>query len=169
MVCFNPTLGDIDDRVRAIASALGYRSVLWTFDSTDTGATPTTTAPAEIAKWLTAQAGFITLQHDISAVTTKIAIDALKLLKAPALQTKPQPVAQCLGIAQAQWYKSGSSGSGTIGTNTATATTSATTATSAAGNGTSPNIQGKSSGATSGTSFAALWWTAISFIVAMLI
>jgi hypothetical protein len=76
-----------------------------------------TSAPVEIAKFFTAQAGFITLQHDISTTTTKIAIDALALMKTTTLGTKPQPVSQCIGIPAAQWYKaeSGSGGSGSGG------------------------------------------------------
>jgi len=40
--CFRPPYGDIDDRVRAVAKALGLRVILWTTDSFDweVGATP---------------------------------------------------------------------------------------------------------------------------------
>jgi peptidoglycan/xylan/chitin deacetylase (PgdA/CDA1 family) len=43
--CWRPPFGDIDDRIRAIAAALGLQSILWKYDSFDWkvnagGATP---------------------------------------------------------------------------------------------------------------------------------
>lgn len=33
--CWRPPYGDIDDRIRAIASGLGLRTIIWTYDSND--------------------------------------------------------------------------------------------------------------------------------------
>ena len=33
--CFKPPYGDIDDRIPAIAHALGLRVILWQYDSND--------------------------------------------------------------------------------------------------------------------------------------
>ncbi|OAX32107.1 glycoside hydrolase/deacetylase [Rhizopogon vinicolor AM-OR11-026] len=33
--CWRPPMGDVDDRVRAIAHALGLRTIIWTYDSND--------------------------------------------------------------------------------------------------------------------------------------
>lgn len=111
----------MDDRVRAIVSALGYRTIYWTTsptenpdrDSNDAGQTGTTAAMAQavlarIQSWFFAQPGFISLQHDNSNFTVQIAIDALNLIKAnTTFPLKPQPVGQCQGLTPAQWYKSG--------------------------------------------------------------
>ncbi|KAK7034576.1 hypothetical protein VNI00_012204 [Paramarasmius palmivorus] len=40
--CFRPPQGDIDDRIRAIAAALGLRTVLWKYDTDDTIPVPGT-------------------------------------------------------------------------------------------------------------------------------
>ncbi|KAI8815163.1 hypothetical protein BJ742DRAFT_782568 [Cladochytrium replicatum] len=110
---FRPPYGDMDDRVRAIVSALGYRIVVWTapdFESGDTGATAAgtatyTTVVNKTQSWaqLPASApGFISLQHDINNVTTSIAIatvDSIRAAKAAnALNVKPMPAGQCAGI-----------------------------------------------------------------------
>ncbi|KAF8545861.1 hypothetical protein OG21DRAFT_1325721 [Imleria badia] len=33
--CWRPPFGDVDDRIRAIAHALGLRTIIWTYDSND--------------------------------------------------------------------------------------------------------------------------------------
>ena len=43
--CFRPPYGDIDDRIHAVAHALGFRVILWQSDSNDwqVGTIPTVT------------------------------------------------------------------------------------------------------------------------------
>ena len=107
---FRPPYGDIDDRVRAIAHALGLRTVLWNYVSDDTSAS--SPAGAEkvlntIKSWFTITSGFISLQHDINPTTTQIAISALSAIKtlAAGFTLKPQPVGQCIGLSPSQWYQ----------------------------------------------------------------
>ncbi|KAJ3168005.1 chitin deacetylase [Geranomyces variabilis] len=101
---FRPPYGDIDDRVRAIAGALGYRSVIWSVDSEDASMTVSAAnsalVRATIQSWGKAQPGFISLQHDISTFTSQIAVDALGDIKAlgSAYPLKIQNVAQCTGL-----------------------------------------------------------------------
>ncbi|KAJ3173874.1 chitin deacetylase [Geranomyces variabilis] len=104
---FRPPCGDIDDRVRAIASALGYRAVIWTNTRDDTAADVTTqTAAASqqieatIKTWFTPQPGFVSLQHDIDDFTTKIGIDTLSAIAAAgaSFPLKPQPVGTCVNL-----------------------------------------------------------------------
>ena len=44
--CFRPPYSDIDDRIRAVAHALGLHVILWQYDSNDlqVGTTPTVTS-----------------------------------------------------------------------------------------------------------------------------
>jgi hypothetical protein len=102
---FRPPYGDCDDRVRAIATALGFRTVFWSDDSKDTSRLSATPPPAVISDWFSAQPGFISLQHDISPTTVEIAINALVDARETTLGSIPQPVSQCQGIAPSQWYK----------------------------------------------------------------
>lgn len=95
-----PPYGDVDDRVRAIFSALGYRNVLWTTnpprDSQDT--TTATNIRQVIRSWFVSQAGFISLQHDIVPATTSIAIDTVHAIIADAsFPLHIKTVAQCIG------------------------------------------------------------------------
>jgi hypothetical protein len=114
---FRPPYGDCDDRVRAIATALGYRTIFWSDDSQDTSRSSATPPPAVISDWFLAQPGFISLEHDISVTTVQIAINALAAARRTTLGSIPQPVSQCQGIAPSQWYKNGgaSGGGGTGG------------------------------------------------------
>ncbi|KAI8896387.1 hypothetical protein BC833DRAFT_528338, partial [Globomyces pollinis-pini] len=91
-----PPYGDIDDRVRAIVSALGYRTVLWSRDSGDTGLS--NSALANILSWNQPdQPGFISLQHDLSGSSSNIAIRALGHFQSySVLPFKPQPVGSCI-------------------------------------------------------------------------
>ncbi|KAI8815162.1 hypothetical protein BJ742DRAFT_670544 [Cladochytrium replicatum] len=143
---FRPPYGDIDDRVRAIVSALGYRMVHWTteptsFDSEDTTVGTNQTLfnkiASTVANWASlpaTTAGFITLDHEISNTTVALDLVMLKAIAAKkaagGLGISPQPVGQCLGISA---YRSASTaGTATVSaTAAATATSRATSSTSA--------------------------------------
>lgn len=45
--CWRPPFGDVDDRVRAIASGLGLRTVMWTLDPNDENIQPDGNMPTE--------------------------------------------------------------------------------------------------------------------------
>jgi hypothetical protein len=95
---FRPPYGDADDRVRAIATALGFSTVYWDVDVRGKEVSQ------EISKWFVEQPGFISLQNDNSAAGIKIAIDTLAAARSAPAQTNPLPIAQCLGI---PFYRNG--------------------------------------------------------------
>ncbi|KAI8823992.1 uncharacterized protein EV422DRAFT_485463, partial [Fimicolochytrium jonesii] len=140
---FRPPYGDIDDRVRAIASALGYKTVIWGVDSldADVAATPANaaTVQARIESWFKAGPGFISLEHDISTFTSGIAVNALaEVKKQVAAGTFPltiNSVAQCVGESgywNANVSAAGTSASIASATSTTTSTTTTSTTTSTA-------------------------------------
>ncbi|KAJ3123209.1 chitin deacetylase [Nowakowskiella sp. JEL0407] len=78
-----PPYGDVDDRVRAIANALGYRIALWDAESTDSDDSYTPTQVLNTIKsWFTRTDSFVSLQHDINTHTSSIAVNALKAILA---------------------------------------------------------------------------------------
>ncbi|TPX55280.1 hypothetical protein PhCBS80983_g05447 [Powellomyces hirtus] len=102
-VLFRPPFGDVDDRVRAIVTALGLKTVLWSKNSHDSEAGANVASIlAETATWTAPGPGFISLQHNSQSITTGWSIDSLKQIQAqmalPTFQRKIQPVAQCLGL-----------------------------------------------------------------------
>ncbi|KAI8901614.1 hypothetical protein BC833DRAFT_576601 [Globomyces pollinis-pini] len=111
---FRPPYGDVDDRVRAIVTALGYRNIFWTTtapqirDSKDT-VPPNRTESAitfvqnNVLSWLYPQPGFISLQHDINTFTSKVAVKVLEKIPSNSV-LKLQPVGSCLGLAEKDWY-----------------------------------------------------------------
>ncbi|KNC96102.1 uncharacterized protein SPPG_08491 [Spizellomyces punctatus DAOM BR117] len=101
---FRPPYGDIDDRVRAVASALGYTAIIWTAprdteDTTAQGADGVNKILNTARSWFQAQPGFISLEHDISTTTSEIAVKLLQSIKAagPGFPLKIMPVGTCLG------------------------------------------------------------------------
>ncbi|KAJ1547583.1 chitin deacetylase [Nowakowskiella sp. JEL0078] len=92
-----PPYGDVDDRVRAIVNALGYRVVLWDKDSDDASGASTVTST--IQSWFTSTAGFVSLEHDISSITTNFATQALTAIKnlGSSFKLSIQPIATCNG------------------------------------------------------------------------
>ncbi|KAJ3260194.1 chitin deacetylase [Borealophlyctis nickersoniae] len=124
---FRPPYGEMDDRVRAILTALGYTNVIWGIgrDSTDT-ATPqnATLVQNTIQSWFSGGPGFISLQHDINQYTCTQAVNALDAVKAARdagrFKLNPMPVGQCLGT---PWYRDGTSSNAAADTTTTTTTT----------------------------------------------
>ncbi|KAI8800368.1 hypothetical protein BJ742DRAFT_716930 [Cladochytrium replicatum] len=105
---FRPPYGDIDDRVRAIASALGYRAVMWNRDSRDADVVETAanaeTVFGTINSWITSgdASPFISLEHDIEPFTCGIALRGLNAIAsaktAGTFKYTIQPVGTCLSI-----------------------------------------------------------------------
>ncbi|KAJ3120930.1 chitin deacetylase [Nowakowskiella sp. JEL0407] len=93
-----PPYGDVDDRVRAIANALGYRIALWDTDSNDTSG-PETTVMNTIKSWFTSKTGFVSLEHDIEPATCRYAINSLKAVQklGADFKLKIMPVGTCNG------------------------------------------------------------------------
>ncbi|KAJ1557823.1 chitin deacetylase [Nowakowskiella sp. JEL0078] len=107
-----PPYGDIDDRVRAIISALGYRTVIWTTapdiirDTQDTITAYQTGGVsallANVTKWFTdtttQNRGFISLEHDAFNFTASLAVAILNAFKTSNSFLKPMPIATCLSV-----------------------------------------------------------------------
>ena len=85
--------------VRAILGALGYINIMWSKDSGDANGVTADIAAASIKSWFVAQPGFVSLQHNIDALTTGVAIGALNAIKTlgSSFPLKPKTVAQGLG------------------------------------------------------------------------
>ncbi|KAI9251090.1 hypothetical protein EDC94DRAFT_568498 [Helicostylum pulchrum] len=110
---FRPPYGDIDDRVRNVAAALGFVPVIWNFDTNDWAhasnpkAYPQSWIKSNVTQWAkdasSATEGGVSLQHDLYAATVDIAIDILPILdKAYDLV----PVGVCNNV---EMYKDGNS------------------------------------------------------------
>ncbi|KAI9007210.1 hypothetical protein BC832DRAFT_554552 [Gaertneriomyces semiglobifer] len=107
---YRPPFGDVDDRVRAIARALGYRNIVWTQSpNRDTGDSNGQTSKqfvdstiANVATWFAAgKDSFISLEHDILPHQKDIAVGILDKIKAAGSKfpLKPVPIGVCAGIA----------------------------------------------------------------------
>ncbi|KAJ3148191.1 chitin deacetylase [Geranomyces michiganensis] len=101
---FRPPYGDIDDRVRAILGALGYRTVMWgtAYDSGDSHGKTQDEVLAAVKGWIKAGPGFIGLNHNINAATTRMSVEVIKMIQSmQASKTFPltaMAVGECLGI-----------------------------------------------------------------------
>ncbi|CAO3616697.1 unnamed protein product [Cunninghamella echinulata] len=85
---FRPPYGDIDNRVRDVAKALGFTAVIWTHDTNDWALTENKAFKPEfiagnVTQWVTesatSQVGGVSLEHDLYDVTVKAAIDILPI------------------------------------------------------------------------------------------
>ena len=112
---WRPPYGDVDNRVRNIATQLGYKTAIWTqdFDTNDWNIPAGTATPQSVVatfqSWLakipSMPTGFVVLQHDLFPQEVDVAINGVLPI---AYQTKTlsmQPIAQCLGDAKP--YKEG--------------------------------------------------------------
>ncbi|KAJ3003526.1 chitin deacetylase [Thoreauomyces humboldtii] len=101
-IFFRPPFGDVDDRVRGIIGALGYKNIVWapTKSSEDTGTATTAETVATVKSWFVAQPGFISLEHNITPATTAKSIAVLQAVQAlgAAFPLQMQPVGTCLGM-----------------------------------------------------------------------
>ena len=81
--CWRPPYGDIDDRVRAIATGLGLKSILWSADTSDWQVQPQGTKPrsvieqnyATIIANVSQTDGNIVLTHEINGDTMALAME----------------------------------------------------------------------------------------------
>ncbi len=116
---YRPPYGDMDDRVRAIATALGYKAALWTSEpvrnSMDTAVAKDEAGRAtvvnDVRKWFIDQPGFISLQHDISNFTSDVAMSILREIADAGTKfpLKIMPIGTC--VKDQKWYSNqGSNG-----------------------------------------------------------
>ncbi|KZP15538.1 carbohydrate esterase family 4 protein [Athelia psychrophila] len=135
--CWRPPYGDIDDRVRSIANALGLRSILWQYDSNDWQVGSTATTPAQVDANYQAlitsagngtfnTQGTIILTHELNNYTMQEAINFYPKLKAAFKALVPVGVAMNISQPYVETnYTLPSFSQYTSGTTTANATGSA--------------------------------------------
>ncbi|EKM60819.1 carbohydrate esterase family 4 protein [Phanerochaete carnosa HHB-10118-sp] len=119
-LCWRPPYGDVDNRVRAIATAMGLETIIWTrvsptvtFDTGDFNIPGDTISPSQVLlNWenimgnaTIINTGFIVLEHDLFAQTVDMAVGYI-LPAALAFQPKLtlKPVIECLGFTLADGY-----------------------------------------------------------------
>ncbi|KAJ3151316.1 chitin deacetylase [Geranomyces variabilis] len=131
---FRPPYGDVDDRVRAILGALGYRTILWgtTYDSGDSHGATAAAVLATVQSWIKPGPGFIGLNHNINAATTGMSVSVVKMIQAmQANKTFPltvMAVGECLSLSP---YVSASGAALSSTSSVASSTTKAATSTAA--------------------------------------
>ncbi|RKP14211.1 hypothetical protein BJ684DRAFT_8942 [Piptocephalis cylindrospora] len=102
-----PPYGDIDNRVRGVMHALGYKAIMWNHDTNDWNlnfGNPTNYDPAwvsgNISQWITsapsAPDGIVALEHDLELEGVKQAQIAINMALKSNL--KVQSVADCQGL-----------------------------------------------------------------------
>ncbi|KAG0051691.1 chitin deacetylase [Gryganskiella cystojenkinii] len=112
---WRPPYGDVDNRVRAIATQLGYKTSIWTqdFDTNDWNIPAKTATPESVVAtfktWLTKipsmKTGFIVLEHDLFPEEVDVAINGVLPIAYATKSLTMMPIAQCLGDAKP--YKEG--------------------------------------------------------------
>lgn len=110
-IYFRPPYGDIDNRVRDVAAALGFIPVIWNHDTNDWAyaANPTqfkeSWIDGNVTKWAnaakTATVGGISLEHDLYSKTVDAAIRILPILQK---EYELVPVGKCNNV---KIYKDG--------------------------------------------------------------
>ncbi|KAF9279580.1 chitin deacetylase [Mortierella alpina] len=157
-IYWRPPYGDVDSRVRNIATQLGFKTAIWTqgFDTNDWNipalATPETIV-ATFKTWLvkipTMNTGFIVLEHDVLPEEVDVAVNGILPIAYATKGLTMEPIAQCLNDPKP--YKEGA---GTFkllpssgGNNGATGTNGTTSPTVVSGDG-------KKTSAAAGSAFA---------------
>ncbi|KAI1316394.1 chitin deacetylase [Mortierella claussenii] len=104
---WRPPYGDVDNRVRNIATQLGYKTSIWTQDfDTDDWNIPGGTATAQsvvdtFKSWLVKipgmSTGFIVLEHDLFPQEVDVSVNGILPIAYATKNLVMQPIAQCLG------------------------------------------------------------------------
>ncbi|KAG0197699.1 chitin deacetylase [Mortierella sp. NVP41] len=106
-IYWRPPYGDIDNRVRAIATQLGYKTSIWTqdFDTNDWNIPAKTATPQSVVDtfktWLTKiptmKTGFIVLEHDLLPEEVDVSVNGILPVAYTTKNLVMQPIPQCLG------------------------------------------------------------------------
>ncbi|KAK0213853.1 carbohydrate esterase family 4 protein [Armillaria fumosa] len=168
--CWRPPFGDVDDRIRAIANALGLRTILWQYDSFDwkagTGNVTTETVDANYQSLIDdaqngafSTEGAIILTHELNNYTMSTAMKWYPQLKeafkyivpvAVALNNTQPYVETDYSMPSFEQYISGE----TTVDNSDNNSTSTSTASASANTGSKSEIGSKSSVSTSSSASA---------------
>ncbi|KAG0350872.1 hypothetical protein BC939DRAFT_458361 [Gamsiella multidivaricata] len=150
---WRPPYGDVDNRVRDIATQLGYKTSIWTdgFDTNDWNIPGGTATPqsviATFQTWLakipTMSTGFIVLEHDLFPQEVNVSITGILPLAYADKSLIIEPIAKCVGDAKP--YKEGA---GTFVLGGSASNTTATVSGSSGSSGTTTGSSGASSGPT---------------------
>jgi len=180
--CWRPPYGDVDDRIRAIAHALGLQTIIWRFDSSDwrVGTANVTTATVDgnyqgfinnVTSGVFNTAGGIMLTHELNNYTMQEAINWYPQLKAAFSYMVPIGVAlnktypyqeKNYTIPTFQQYISGQVAvTGTNGTGSSSAATSGSSSSPSASASTESGSK-KSSAQSLSVQGGALPWTVLS-------
>ncbi|OZJ02292.1 hypothetical protein BZG36_05348 [Bifiguratus adelaidae] len=132
-----PPHGDVDNRVRAIMKALGFKVILWQYDSQDwmagvpgNGFQPDWIS-GNITQWAATKdpnSGPIVLEHELSNISVAQAMKSYNIVKQDGW--KIQPIADCLG--DKYYYKEQVNGSLPVSAAAANVSASASASTSGA-------------------------------------
>jgi len=136
---WRPPFGDVDNRVRSIATQLGYKTIIWTegFDTDDWNipagkATPQSvidTFKAWLVKVPTMTTGFIVLEHDLWPQEVDVALNGILPAAYATKGLTMMPVAKCIGDSAPYLEGAGTFQGGNTTTPTSTASTASGTAT----------------------------------------
>jgi hypothetical protein len=106
-IYWRPPFGDVDDRVRAIATQLGFKTAMWTqdFDTNDWKIPEKKATPQSVVDtfntWLTKiptmKTGFIVLQHDLFPEQVDVALNGILPVAYATKGLVMQSINQCLG------------------------------------------------------------------------
>ncbi|GJJ77855.1 peptidoglycan-N-acetylglucosamine deacetylase [Entomortierella parvispora] len=112
---WRPPYGDVDNRVRYIATVLGFKTSIWTdgFDTNDWNIPAGTATPQSVVAtfktWLTKiptmSTGFIVLEHDLFPQEVNVSINGILPLAYADTALTMMPIAKCVGDAAP--YKEG--------------------------------------------------------------
>ncbi|KAF9300647.1 chitin deacetylase [Mortierella antarctica] len=104
---WRPPFGDVDNRVRAIATQLGYKTSIWTqdFDTNDWNIPAGTATPQSVIdtfkSWLvkipTMATGFIVLEHDLFPQEVDVSVNGVLPLAFADKSLVMEPIAKCIG------------------------------------------------------------------------
>ncbi|KAF9981029.1 chitin deacetylase [Mortierella antarctica] len=104
-IYWRPPYGDVDNRVRNIATQLGFKTSIWTqdFDTNDWNIPATATPETVVAtfkSWLvkipTMKTGFIVLEHDLLPAEVNVSLTGILPIAYATKGLTMEPIAQCL-------------------------------------------------------------------------
>ncbi|KDQ61401.1 carbohydrate esterase family 4 protein [Jaapia argillacea MUCL 33604] len=160
-----PPYGDIDDRVRAIALAMGLVPIIWsrspsglTFDTNDwkvagglvNGTQSFGTFESILGNATMMDTGFIVLEHDLYEITVDLATGYT--LNAALNHNPPfnlEPIGQCVGIPTSNLYRESNTNTSFPYTNNTSGTNSSVTGTGTSGSANPNNNNNNAAGSKS--------------------
>jgi len=181
--CWRPPYGDVDDRIRAIANAMGLQTILWKYDSNDWRVFPggnytvldVDTSYQLFINNLTAgtfdTAGGIILTHEVNNFTMQEAINWYPKLKAAfsyivpvgvALNTTNPYVETDYSLPTFEEYTSGQVTASGDGSGSGTSASTSPNSSPSSGSGTSSSSGNAKSSASSITVPRGIWWALLS-------